>query len=194
MSAPPSEVRPITLARMFSDIRSDFVRLAQAMSVPLTVRRVVFSAVSPTIVALTLYRISRYLYCRGLRSGAWLCYNFNCFLTGADIAPSTSIGRSCLLGHANGMILCGRIGDNATLYARAGMGGGRQGGDIGGGAGLPVLEDNVTVSACSSILGPIRIGHGATIGPHTLILDDVPPGVTVLTHHRLVTRTNASPE
>lgn len=188
MSELQHDVQRITLRQTFRHIKSDYVRLAEAMHVSLTVGRIVFSAVSPTIVALTLYRLSRYLYCRNLRPFAWLLYNGNCFLTGADIAPTTSIGRSCLLGHANGMILCGRIGDNVTFYARCGLGGGRSSDNIGGGAGLPVLEDNVIVGACSSVLGPVRIGRDAIIAPHTLVLEDVAAGATAMSYQRLVVR------
>ncbi len=136
--------------------------------------RAVFSFISPSIVALTLYRISRWLYGGSLRPLSWLLYTINLYLTGADIPPRSSIGRACLLAHANGMIINGCLGNRVTLYARAGIGGGRGEGDVGGGPGVPVLDDDVMVGVNATIMGPIRIGRGSVVGAHAVVIGDVP--------------------
>lgn len=176
----------MTIRRTYTDIRSDYRRLAKALGVQLTLSRILFSAISPTIVALTLYRISRYFYSIKLRPISWLLYVMNCYLTGADISPSCVIGHSCLIGHASGVVLAGRLGNNVTVYGRNGVGGGRQEGDIGGGPGLPVIEDGVIIGWGASVVGTIRIGHGSTIGMHTLVIHDVPPNSTVVSSARAV--------
>jgi serine O-acetyltransferase len=42
--------------------------------------------------------------------------------------------------------------------------------------GAPELEANVTVHSGAKIIGPIRIGAGATIGANAVVLKDVPAG------------------
>jgi serine O-acetyltransferase len=55
-----------------------------------------------------------------------------------------------------------------------------------GGTGLqpgkrhPTLGDNVTVGSGAKLLGPISIGDGAKIGANTVVIEDVPPGATVV--------------
>lgn len=54
---------------------------------------------------------------------------------------------------------------------------------IGGRAGsirAPVLESRVLVGAGACILGEVTIGTGARVGANAVVLDDVPPGATVV--------------
>jgi serine O-acetyltransferase len=44
----------------------------------------------------------------------------------------------------------------------------------------PTLEDGVLVGAGAKILGPITVARGARIGANSVVIEDVPPGVTVV--------------
>ena len=44
---------------------------------------------------------------------------------------------------------------------------------------LPVLEDNVTVYAGTTILGRVTIGKGAVIGGNVWLTEDVPAGARI---------------
>ena len=44
----------------------------------------------------------------------------------------------------------------------------------------PTLGDNVTVGSGAKLLGPIAVGDGAKIGANTVVVEDVPPGATVV--------------
>ncbi len=44
----------------------------------------------------------------------------------------------------------------------------------------PTLGDNVTVGSGAKLLGPIFVGDGAKIGANTVVVEDVPPGSTVV--------------
>ena len=184
--------RPASLRNTYQDIKSDYHRSASAMGVKLTVGRVLFVTISPAVLALTLYRIARLCYAKDFRAVGWLIYTFNIYLTGADIPPSTLIGHSCLLAHASGMILNGRIGNNVSHYARVGIGGGRAEGDIGGGPGLPVIDDHVSIGVNATIMGVVHIGESAQIGAHTLVLQDVPAGATITGVPGVVRQTKVS--
>jgi serine O-acetyltransferase len=60
------------------------------------------------------------------------------------------------------------IGPFVTLGLRSG--------DIAG----PTLEREVTIGAGATLLGGIRVGAGASVGANAVVLDDVPPGATVV--------------
>ncbi len=44
----------------------------------------------------------------------------------------------------------------------------------------PTLGDNVTVGSGAKLLGPIAVGDGAKVGANTVVVEDVPPGATVV--------------
>jgi serine O-acetyltransferase len=44
----------------------------------------------------------------------------------------------------------------------------------------PTIESNVHVGTGAKVIGPIRVGAGATIGANAVVVDDVPPGATVV--------------
>jgi serine O-acetyltransferase len=53
---------------------------------------------------------------------------------------------------------------------------------IGGRSGLwdvPVIEDYVYIGTGAKVLGPIRVGRGATIGANAVVIHEVPPGAAV---------------
>ncbi len=68
------------------------------------------------------------------------------------------------------------IGKRVTLYQGVTLGGtGFQRGKR-----HPTLGDNVTVGSGAKLLGPIAVGDGAKIGANTVVVEDVPPGSTVV--------------
>ena len=42
------------------------------------------------------------------------------------------------------------------------------------------IERNVSIGTGAKIIGAVRVGEGATIGANAVVVDDVPPGVTVV--------------
>jgi serine O-acetyltransferase len=50
----------------------------------------------------------------------------------------------------------------------------------------PVIEDNVCIGAGAKILGPVRIGHGATVGANAVVTRDVPSHCTVVGANRIL--------
>jgi serine O-acetyltransferase len=172
-------MNPIKKATFISScraIRSDYRRLINHGHGSRKLLQRIFWLFSPSFVALFLHRLTHFCYVNHLKFLAWPLYLFNYYLTKVDITPQSVIGEGLFLGHVAGTTIAGRIGNNVTLHSAPGIGGGVEGGDIGGGEGLPVIEDNVIVGGRAAILGPIRIGKGAVIGPYALVMKDVPPG------------------
>ena len=170
----------MTFLQTLRNIKSDYIRMAQMQGIKLFPIRFLFVGITPSIVALTLYRLSHYFYVKRLRILAWLLWLFNQYLTGVDITPSTEIGESCYIGHPVGTIISGKLGKNVMLFAAPSIGGGMGRGDVGAGEGLPVIGDNVVIGIRAMILGPIRIGNNVTIGAGALVIKDVKDDVSVV--------------
>lgn len=132
--------------------------------------------------ALWLYRLSRYAHERGWRIAAWLLWLMNGWWTGADIPPSSRIAGGLFLPYPFGAIIAGAVGRDAAFGAQASIGGllKEPDRDIGGGPGLPVLGDGVILEPGAIVLGAIRIGDGARLGPRTVLLKDVEAGAEVM--------------
>jgi serine O-acetyltransferase len=61
------------------------------------------------------------------------------------------------------------IGNNCEISHHVTIGG------RGGFYEVPAIGNDVFIGAGATILGPVKIGDGAIIGAHALVLHDVPP-------------------
>jgi serine O-acetyltransferase len=99
-------------------------------------------------------------------------------VTGIEIHPAARIGPEFFIDHGAGVVIgeTAEIGARATLYQGVTLGGtGFQRGKR-----HPTLGDNVTVGSGAKLLGPIAVGDGAKVGANTVVVEDVPPGATVV--------------
>ncbi len=99
-------------------------------------------------------------------------------VTGVEIHPAAVIGNEFFVDHGAGVVIgeTAVIGDRVTLYQGVTLGGtGFQRGKR-----HPTLGDNVTVGSGAKLLGPIDVGAGAKVGANTVVVEDVPPGATVV--------------
>ena len=99
-------------------------------------------------------------------------------VTGVEIHPAAKIGGEFFIDHGSGVVIgeTAEIGERVTLYQGVTLGGtGLQPGKR-----HPTLGDNVTVGSGAKLLGPISVGDGAKIGANTVVIEDVPPGSTVV--------------
>jgi serine O-acetyltransferase len=99
-------------------------------------------------------------------------------VTGVEIHPAAAIGAEFFIDHGSGVVIgeTAEIGRRVTLYQGVTLGGtGFQPGKR-----HPTLGDNVTVGSGAKLLGPIVVGDGAKVGANTVVVEDVPPGATVV--------------
>lgn len=97
---------------------------------------------------------------------------------GVEIPWSAKIGRQVVVEHQGGIVIHGdaTIGDGCTI---------RQGVTIGNRSldapfDVPVIGRDVNIGAGAVIVGPIRLGDGCAVGANSVVLHDVPEGVTVV--------------
>ncbi|HET9162158.1 MAG TPA: serine O-acetyltransferase EpsC [Solirubrobacterales bacterium] len=99
-------------------------------------------------------------------------------VTGVEIHPAARIGPEFFIDHGSGVVIgeTAEIGRRVTLYQGVTL----------GGTGFqpckrhPTLGDDVTVGSGAKLLGPISVADGAKIGANTVVVEDVPPGATVV--------------
>lgn len=106
-----------------------------------------------------------------------LCYAFNRIVFAAVVPPSVQMGKDVLLGYKGlGIVIHRRavIGDRVNIGANVTIGGRGKHHEV------PVIEDDVVIGTGAKILGPVRVGRGASIGANAVVLRDVPPGATAV--------------
>lgn len=132
----------------------------------------------PGLHAVWGHRISHALWTHGFK---WLA-RFNSHLarwfTGIEIHPGAKIGRRLFIDHGMGVVIgeTAEIGDDCTLYHGVTLGG------VSWNAGKrhPTLGNHVVVGAGAKVLGPFMVGDGARVGSNSVVVKEVPSGVTVV--------------
>ena len=144
----------------------------------------------PSIKAMTNYRIAHELYLLGVEIIPRIITEMAHSVTGIDIHPGATIGERFFIDHGTGTVIgetC-NIGRNVRLYQGVTLGAksfpkddaGRL---VKGTPRHPIVEDDVTVYAGTTILGRIRIGKGSVIGGNVWLDHDVAPGAMVIQGH-----------
>ena len=124
------------------------------------------------------YFLARYVSQRGVRK------------TNIEIHPGAQIGKGFFIDHGHGVVIgeTAIVGDNVTLYQGVTLGGtGKEQGKR-----HPTVGNNVMISAGAKVLGSFTIGDNSKIGAGSVVLDEVPPGSTVVgVPGRVVKRVNS---
>jgi serine O-acetyltransferase len=119
------------------------------------------------------------------------------FCTGIEIHPGAAVGRRCLIGHGARVVIgeTAVIGDDVMLYHGVTLGGHGWWADAKGAKRHPAIGDNVTPGVRCGVLGTVVVGDDCRIGPHALVVDDVPARfVVVVARGHCVTLTRAREE
>ncbi len=140
----------------------------------------------PGVKALTIHRISNFLYKLGTPLLPRMLSETIHKATGIDIHPGASIGRCLFIDHGTGVVIgeTSVIGNQVKIYQGVTLGALSFPKDacgvlIRGAKRHPTLEDRVTVYANATILGDITIGENTIIGSNTWIHEDIPKNTLV---------------
>ena len=102
-----------------------------------------------------------------------------CF--GVDIHPGATIGRGVFIDHATGVVIGEQasVGDDCYILHGVTLGAtGKK--DKKTGRRHPIVGSGCTLGSCASVLGPITVGDGATIGANAIVTKNVEAGATVI--------------
>lgn len=145
----------------------------------------------PSFKAMMHYRVAHWFYVREHYFWARWVSQRAVRKTGIEIHPGARIGKGLFIDHGNGVIIgeTAIIGDNVTLYQGVTLGGtGKEHGKR-----HPTIGNNVMISAGAKVLGSFTIGDNSKIGAGSVVLEEVPPGSTVVgVPGRVVKRSNMS--
>jgi serine O-acetyltransferase len=97
---------------------------------------------------------------------------------GIELYPTARLGRRVAIAHQGGIVIheYAQIGNDVVI---------RQSCTVGAinddrSETAPVLEDGVQLGAGAVVVGGVRVGKGARIGPNAVVFRDVPAGSLVL--------------
>lgn len=129
-----------------------------------------FHAVQAYRVAHWLWRRQRFALARFLQSRIAVAFD-------VDIHPAARIASGLMVDHATGLVIgeTAVVGPNVSILHGVTLGGC----GTGKGPRHPQVEEGVLISAGAKLLGPVAIGAGAKIAAGSVVLDDVPPHMTV---------------
>ncbi len=127
--------------------------------------------------ALTAYRMAHFLWEKGRVPLALHLQSLTSQIFGVDIHPAARFGRGILLDHATSFVAgeTAVVEDDVSILHEVTLGGtGKERGDR-----HPKVRSCVLLGAGAKILGNVIIGEGARVGAGSVVLEDVPPHVTV---------------
>jgi len=132
----------------------------------------------PGVHAVVIHRVANRLWRHGLRFPARILSWFGRLVTNVDIHPGASIGRRFFIDHGACVVIgeTAVIGNDVTIYHGVTLGGT----SWSPGKRHPTIEDGVLIGAGAKILGPITVSKAARIGANSVVVSDVPPGMTVV--------------
>ena len=130
------------------------------------------------VQALLAHRVAHAMFEAGAPMTARTTAYLSRAVTGVEIHPGARIGEGFFIDHGSGVVIgeTAEIGDRVTLYQGVTLGGT----GLEPGKRHPTVGDDVTVGAGAKLLGPISVGDGAKVGANTVVVEDVPPGATVV--------------
>lgn len=132
----------------------------------------------PGIWSLIWHKPAHFLYKHHLKLLARIISQLTRFFTGIEIHPGAVIGRRCFIDHGMAVVIgeTTEIGDDVTLYQGVTLGG--TGKDSG--KRHPTIGNRVIVSSGAKVLGPFKVGDDVKIGSGSIVLNEIPPGCTVV--------------
>jgi serine O-acetyltransferase len=132
----------------------------------------------PGVHAVLWHRLAHRLWTSGhkfaARAASWLAR----LVTNIDIHPGATIGERLFIDHGAGVVIgeTAVVGDDVTMYHGVTLGGT----SWSPGKRHPTVDDGVLIGAGAKILGPITVGPRARIGANSVVIEDVPPEMTVV--------------
>jgi serine O-acetyltransferase len=127
--------------------------------------------------ALVTYRFAHELWRQGRKDFALYLQSQASRMFTVDIHPAARLGNGLMLDHATGVVIgeTATVGENCSLLHAVTLGGsGKVTGDR-----HPKIGSGVLIGAGAKVLGNIHVGNCSRIAAGSVVLQDVPPHVTV---------------
>jgi serine O-acetyltransferase len=142
------------------DVAAQMVRLAWA---------------SDAFAAQALYRIKAALQARGVPVVPRIAHRLAMMLAQVSIGDPVVVHPGVYIVHGQ-VVIDGPAEIHSGVTIAPWVTIGLRAGDYRG----AVIERNVSIGTGAKVIGGVTVGEGATIGANAVVVDDVPPGVTVV--------------
>jgi serine O-acetyltransferase len=149
-------------------------------------------ATYPGFQAIAYYRLAHELFLLEVPMLPRLFTEYAHSMTGIDIHPGATIGRSFFIDHGTGVVIGATavIGDNVKIYQGVTLGALQVDKSLANTKRHPTIEDNCVIYANSTILGgDTVVGHSSVIGGNTWLTQSVQPYSVVLHQPQIKVRT-----
>jgi serine O-acetyltransferase len=141
----------------------------------------------PFVIAITAHRIAHELFVHDVPLIPRIFNEYAHVITGIDIHPGATIGRSFFIDHGTGVVIgeTAEIGNNVKIYQGVTLGAlsikmDKKGRAIKGKKRHPTIKDKVTIYAGATILGgETVIGENSVIGGNVWLTESVQKNTTV---------------
>lgn len=131
--------------------------------------------VSDAFAGQILYRAKAHLQARGIPILPRLAHRLAMTVAQISIGDPALVGPGIYIVHGQ-VVIDGLVEIHSGVVIAPFVTIGLRAGDVIG----PVLEAEVSVGTGAKLIGPIRVGRGATVGAGAIVVDDVPAGTTVV--------------
>ena len=122
-----------------------------------------------------IFRLSSFFYRMNIQILAQILSYINQILFGLEISPKVKIGPGFFMPHCRATVIGAKeIGDNVTIYQNVTIGAKYLDFDYNSST-RPTIGNNVIIGTGATVLGGVKIGEGARIGPHALVMTDIEP-------------------
>jgi serine O-acetyltransferase len=155
----------------------------------------------PGVLAITIHRVAHQLWQQEIPLLPRVISEYAHSITGIDIHPGATIGRSFFIDHGTGVVVgeTTEIGEQVRIYQGVTLGALSLPKDeveqLRHEKRHPTIEDDVTIYAGATILGgETVIGSGSVIGGSVWITSSVPPGTKVFLAPPKLVYKNSAPE
>jgi serine O-acetyltransferase len=140
---------------------------------------------NPGLLAVGLYRLSRWFHVRKMDLPSKLIDRFNEMVCGIQLPGGADFGPGLEVQHPQGIVISviTKAGKNCTVLG-AGVTTGIRDLVNDPYSQTVTLGDNVTIATGAKLLGPIVIGDNVNIGPNVVVMEDVPDDATVIVAER----------
>jgi len=139
----------------------------------------------PGFHAVTIHRLSHWLWQHKLLLLARFCSHLSRVCTGIEIHPGARLGRRVFIDHGMGVVIgeTAVVGDDVVIYQGVTLGAGaaaRKGSETRGKKRHPTLGNGVVVGSGAEIQGDITVGNNVMVASGSILLKDVPDNSVVV--------------
>jgi serine O-acetyltransferase len=162
------------MASLFQTVAGDLRRKAlwcYESDRPAAIVQVLFS---DGTMAMIYYRLMQWSRKYRLVPLECIFNKLNAIFCNCVVGRGAEFGPGLVLVHSSGILINGKVrgGANVTIYQQVSLGGERD--------QVPILGNDVVVTAGAKVVGPFKIGDGARIAANSVVLRNVPPHTTVM--------------